>query len=200
MSRKQHLKEALALQKRLPEGVSLSQLLHQIPRECLIWRGAVVQPSLKHRRYASPKTEEITTIEVKDRARARFNNEPAERIVWEFVKGPAQGRLKNTCGNPLCINPDHWRDEIPKKPKGHALSPAPTPPDLIEQLKLDLIECDDFADALDAAMELYTFHEIAEAWRGKPFGPQTHEQIARRWGIPETELRAICSQHGIFKK
>lgn len=39
-----------------------------------------------------------------------------QRIAWVYRYGaPPKGNLRNVCGNRLCANAGHWRDEGPKR-------------------------------------------------------------------------------------
>lgn len=59
--------------------------------ECLIWRGSV--DALGYGRCE------------------RFGERGAHRVAWKLRRGNvAKGRLRNLCGNRLCVSPEHWAE------------------------------------------------------------------------------------------
>lgn len=206
MSDKAVLKKLLAVQSRLPPEFNLLAMsqLHpsQLPDQCILWRGAYGKQKPQVRRYNTAKGDAVL-YPIHDRPRARWNGQPGEKLVWEFVVGPVQGHLKNGCGNFQCMNPRHWKDvgERKIKPKDTQVEAEVTPeiPDEITLLRqqFDALDIENFADALDEFMDLYSINEIADACRNMPLGPQPMSQLARRWNITEDDLRAICSEFTI---
>lgn len=63
---------------------------------CWVWRGRVNSLG-----YAVGKVQGV---------------QGAHRVMWLYLKRELpSGVLRNTCGNPLCIRPEHWRDEVRAK-------------------------------------------------------------------------------------
>lgn len=77
---------------------SLKRFWSRVHREgaCWLWRGRI-----------GPKGyPEITLSGVHG----------GQRIAWVWKHGEAPGgNLRNECGNRLCVNPAHWRDDGPKR-------------------------------------------------------------------------------------
>jgi len=69
--------------------------------KCWIWHGAV---SKNYGRFCAPRP---------------IHGKPAHMIAWQIIRGsiPAGKKLRNSCGNTICCNPDHWYIVAPKLQK-----------------------------------------------------------------------------------
>jgi hypothetical protein len=63
---------------------------------CRLWKGATRSDEWGFYEYAI--------------ARSGGKRYAVHRVMWEEKYGPLNGRvLRNTCGNTLCVAPDHWQ-------------------------------------------------------------------------------------------
>jgi hypothetical protein len=106
-----------------------------------LYRGGPKRPQAKPRKTAEERFEALTASPDQNGCRrwlgstrgrlghGQFKDEQsrlayAHRWSWEHANGPIPegAELRNTCGDPLCVNPEHWQVHVPMTTEERFLS------------------------------------------------------------------------------
>lgn len=100
---------------RLMSDYARARVIVEPDSECLTWTGMI---SAK----GTPVTRVQPTKEKSHPAKS------APKYTWELVHGELEqgGRLRNICGNKLCVNPYHYEPYSKRCVNGHELTPDTT--------------------------------------------------------------------------